>query len=73
MSTRQLGLKHGDCERHDNGFDSDLCTCGCSEIQKFLSAEEITSFRGEEAETNARALSHARAVNARAELVTRAV
>ena len=58
---------HGNCRRHDDGFDSDLCTCGCAEIHVFVTAKEIAGFAGsDEAETNARALAHARAVNARA-------
>jgi hypothetical protein len=77
MSAAQLVVKHGDCKRHDDGFDSDLCTCGCVKIQKFVTAEEIARFRREEeeeeAETDTRALSHARAVNARANSMARAV
>jgi hypothetical protein len=69
MSATQLGLKHGDCKRYDNGFDSDLCTCGCSKIQKFVTAKEIAGFRGDEAVADIRALSHARSVNARANLI----
>lgn len=58
-------LSHGNCRRHDDGFDSDLCTCGCAEIHVFVTAKEIAGFAGnDEAETNARALAHARAVNA---------
>lgn len=73
MAATQIGAKHGDCRRHDDGFDSDICTCGCSKVQKFVTAEEIAGFRGDEAETDIRALSHARAVNARANSMTRAV
>jgi hypothetical protein len=58
---------HGNCRRHDDGFDSDLCTCGCADIHTFVTKAEIRVFTDDEAETNIRALAHARAVNARAE------
>jgi hypothetical protein len=60
-------VKHGNCRQHDNGFDSDLCYCGCAAVGEFLTPAEIAGFTGDEAETEARALSHARAVNARAD------
>jgi hypothetical protein len=63
-----MGTRHGKCRRHDDGFDSDLCTCGCAEIHAFVTAKEIAGFLRDEVEgkTNIRALAHARAVNARA-------
>ena len=70
MPTNLLALKHGDCKRRGGGFDSDLCTCGCAEIHNFLSAEErvklVLGCLEVAKETDARAVSHARAVNARA-------
>jgi hypothetical protein len=41
---------HGDCRRHDDGFDSDLCTCGCAEIHVFVTAKEIAGFLRDEVE-----------------------
>jgi hypothetical protein len=63
-----MGTRHGNCRRHDDGFDSDLCSCGCAEIHAFVTAKEITGFLRDEYEgkTNIRALAHARAVNNRA-------
>jgi hypothetical protein len=69
VPANQRGVKHGDCKRHNGGFDSDLCTCGCAKVQDFLSAEErvklVHGCLEVEKETDARALSHARAVIAR--------
>jgi hypothetical protein len=61
-----MGARHGNCRRHDDGFDSDLCICGCAVVHAFVSQAEIASFTGDETETNVRALAHARAVNTRA-------
>jgi hypothetical protein len=59
---------HGNCRRHDDGFDSDLCGFGCAEIHGFVTAKEIAGLlqNEDEGKTNVRALAHARAVNARA-------
>jgi hypothetical protein len=63
-----MGTRHGNCRRHDDGFDSDLCTCGCAGIHVFVTAKEIAGFLRDEVggKTNIRALAHARVVNARA-------
>jgi len=64
--------KHGNPRQHDNLFDSDLCSCGCASITKYISVQEFAESGDEdERETNARALAHARAVNYRAEVGAR--
>ncbi len=66
-------MRHGNCRQIDNGFDSDLCTCGCAAVEAFVTKAEIATFMQgadseaeiREAQTNVRALAHARATNAR--------
>lgn len=64
--------KHGNPKQHDNHFDSDLCGCGCTALHTYLTTAEIATLvrnckEEDKPLTDARALSHARAVNARAD------
>jgi hypothetical protein len=61
-------MTHGNCKRLDNGFDSDLCGCGCAAIEKWVTPDEVAELmRDEDGETNLRALAHARCVIARSD------